>query len=229
MSTPRPQRTRFAFTDVDHTLLRISTLHHFAEFFFDATGRNPVLEANRARMQRLAESGATRETLNIEYYRLWAGISVAEVETAAGGWHELIRAHQHYRAPVVARLRALAADGVRTVLVSGSFAACLRPIAGEMGGATPAPLLCTELEERDGRYTGEVRRSLIGAAKRTAVETFVAGYPGHDLAGDYGFGDHVSDVAILERVGHPAVVPVDPALEHLARRRGWEVLTDPAA
>jgi HAD superfamily hydrolase (TIGR01490 family) len=217
---------RFAFTDVDHTLLRISTLHHFAEFFFEATGRTPVLDEHRNRMQRLAATGARRETLNLEYYRLWAGISVVEVETAAGGWHELVRAHQHYRAPLVARLRALAADGVATVLVSGSFAACLRPIAAEMGGDGPAPLLCTELEERDGVYTGGVRRSMIGAAKRTAVETFVAGYPGHDHAGDYGFGDHVSDVAILERVGHPAVVPIDPALEQVARQRGWEVLTD---
>ncbi|MCX4097067.1 HAD family hydrolase [Nocardia sp. alder85J] len=216
----------FAFTDVDHTLLRISTLHHFAEFFFEATGRAPVLAVHRNRMRRLAETGAPREALNREYYQLWAGISVAEVESAAGGWHELIRAHQHYRSAVVTRLRALAAEGVATVLLSGSFTACLRPIAAEMGGDGPAPLLCTELAERDGAYTGEVRRSLIGAAKRAAVEAFVAGYPGHDLADDYGFGDHVSDVAILERVGHPAVVPVDPALEQVARQRGWEVLTD---
>jgi HAD superfamily hydrolase (TIGR01490 family) len=214
---------RFAFTDVDHTLLRISTLHHFAQFFFEATDRAHVLDENRLRMQRLAESGADRETLNRSYYRLWAGIAVAEVEAAAGGWHELVRAHGHYRMPVVNRLRRLAADGVGTVLVSGSFAACLQPISATLGCAA---VLCTELEQRDGVFTGAVHRALIGTAKLAAVETFVGRYPGHDLSGDYGFGDHVSDVPVLESVGHPAVVPVDPALERLARLRGWEVLGD---
>ncbi|MEV0297225.1 HAD-IB family hydrolase [Nocardia sp. NPDC050710] len=216
-------RPRFAFTDVDHTLLRVSTLHHFGEYFFETTRRTEVLSTHRTRMQRLAETGADRETLNRSYYLLWSGIPVREVDTAAVAWHDALRAGGLYRASVVERLRALRAEGVETVLVSGSFRACLRPIEYELGCAA---VLCTDLEEHDGVFTGAVRKSLIGAAKRAEVESFVSGYPDHDLAGDFGFGDHISDVPVLESVGHPAVVPVDPALESVARERGWEVLRD---
>ncbi|RBO84553.1 HAD family hydrolase [Nocardia puris] len=214
---------RFAFTDVDHTLLRVSTLHHFARHFFTAAGREDVLAEHAERMQGLAASGADRETLNKSYYLLWAGVPVREVAEAAEDWHEGIRAHHLYREPVVRRLRALRAEGVETVLVSGSFRACLRPIERELRCAAT---LCTELEERDGVYTGVVVKSLIGAAKRAEVEAFAAGSGGHDFAGDHAFGDHISDAPVLAAVGHPVVVPVDPALETLARERGWEVLRD---
>lgn len=216
-------RPRFAFTDVDHTLLRVSTLHHFGEYFFETTGRGEVLAGHRTRMRRLAETGADRATLNESYYLLWADIPVREVEAAAVVWHDELRAAGLYRTSVLTRLRALRAEGVETVLVSGSFRACLRPIEEELGCVA---VLCTELEQADGLFTGEVLRSLIGPAKRTEVEAFAAGYPGHDLAQDYGFGDHISDVAVLESVGHPAVIPVDPALESVARERGWEILRD---
>ncbi|WP_435590422.1 HAD family hydrolase [Nocardia sp. bgisy118] len=216
-------RPRFAFTDVDHTLLRISTLQHFALYFFEGTGRAEVLAMHQTRMQRLAATGAHRETLNRSYYLLWADVPVREVEDAARAWHERVRADGLYREPVVRRLRELRKQGVETVLVSGSFHACLRPIERELDCAG---VLCTELEERYGVYTGAVRKSLIGAAKRAEVEAFAARYPEHDLAGDFGFGDHLSDVPVLETVGHPAVVPVDPALERVAAARGWEVLRD---
>ncbi|MGN2635867.1 HAD family hydrolase [Nocardia takedensis] len=216
-------RPRFAFTDVDHTLLRVSTLHHFAEFFFAATRRGAVLETHRTRMRVLAETGADRAELNRSYYLLWADIPVAEVDEAAVAWHEQLCAADLYRHSVRTRLRELHAEGVRTVLVSGSFHACLRPIERELDCAG---VLCTDLEERDGVFTGQVRRSLIGPAKRAEVETFVTSYPGHDLAEDFGFGDHISDVPVLESVGHPTVIPVDPALETVARERGWEVLRD---
>ncbi|MET7771645.1 HAD-IB family phosphatase [Nocardia sp. NPDC005366] len=216
-------RPRFAFTDVDHTLLRVSTLHHFGEYFFETTRRGEVLAAHRTRMQRLAETGVDRATLNESYYQLWSDIPVHEVDVAAVTWHEQLRAAGLYRTSVLTRLRGLRAEGVETVLVSGSFRACLRPIERELDCAA---VLCTELDERDGVFTGTVRRSLIGPAKRSEVEAFVAGYPGHDLAGDFGFGDHISDVPVLESVGHPAVIPVDPALESVARERGWEVLRD---
>ena len=40
----------------------------------------------------------------------------------------------------------------------------------------------------------------------------------------YFYSDSITDLPMLERVGHPRVVNPDPKLKRLARRRGWQVL-----
>ncbi len=40
----------------------------------------------------------------------------------------------------------------------------------------------------------------------------------------YAYGDHLSDVAILEKVGHPVVVGDSASMLELASQREWRVL-----
>ena len=47
---------------------------------------------------------------------------------------------------------------------------------------------------------------------------------GVDLAASYFYTDSITDLPLLEAVGHPRVVCPDVPLRRLARRRGWPVV-----
>ncbi len=83
--------------------------------------------------------------------------------------------------------------------------------------------LCTYLEVQGGQFTGRVvEPSCYGANKVYWAEKSVADH-GTDLAHAYFYTDSHSDLALLERVGHPVAVNPDLRLRRLARRRGWPV------
>jgi hypothetical protein len=48
---------------------------------------------------------------------------------------------------------------------------------------------------------------------------------GFDLEGCYAYSDSVTDVPMLEAVGHPYAVNADRALRKIAAERGWPLLT----
>ena len=75
-----------------------------------------------------------------------------------------------------------------------------------------------------GRLTGEMVRPICyGAGKVTHAERWAQSRP---IAWDasYFYSDSLSDLPMLERVGHPRVVNPDPRLRRLAGRRGWPIL-----
>lgn len=119
---------------------------------------------------------------------------------------ELIRSHQ---------------DAGRVVLiVSASPEEIVRPLA-EYLGADDAIATRARLDE-EGRYSGELDRYCYGPAKVTAMAE-VAAARGIDLAGSYAYSDSITDVPMLEAVGHPVAVNPDRALLRVARAREWEV------
>lgn len=82
----------------------------------------------------------------------------------------------------------------------------------------------TQAELRDGRYTGELDGPFVyGEGKAHAVKT-LADARGYDLALSYAYTDSVSDLPLLELVGHPVAVNPDAALHAVARQRGWPVV-----
>jgi HAD superfamily hydrolase (TIGR01490 family) len=84
--------------------------------------------------------------------------------------------------------------------------------------------LVTQLIVREGRFTGEVVQPVCyGRGKVYWAERFAAEH-GLDLAASFFYTDSITDLPLLDRVGHPRVVHPDPRLRRLAQRRGWQVL-----
>jgi len=84
--------------------------------------------------------------------------------------------------------------------------------------------LVTQLIVREGRFTGEVVQPVCyGRGKVYWAERFAAEH-GVDLAASFFYTDSITDLPLLDRVGHPRVVHPDPRLRRLAQRRGWQVL-----
>lgn len=208
-----------AFFDVDETLVRRKTMVGF--FDFHLAGRGVAADARAAVLTELQSRARTRMQANRAYYRWYRDESVETLAATGRAWFAQAAARPDFFNPdVVAALRAHAADGAMIVLVSGSFAACLAPIAEAMGADV---VLCTELLVAGGRYTGVVRRPMIGRNKGVAVRRFVSRH-GLVAADCHAYGDHSSDLPMLRSVGHGVVVGDDPVLTGSAERFGWRTL-----
>jgi HAD superfamily hydrolase (TIGR01490 family) len=110
--------------------------------------------------------------------------------------------------------------GRLVLIVSASPEEIVRPLAAYLG-ADDAIATRARLDD-EGRYSGELDRYCYGPAKVTAI-TEVAAERGIDLARSYAYSDSVTDVPMLEAVGHPVAVNPDRALLRVAEARGWEV------
>ena len=112
------------------------------------------------------------------------------------------------------------AEGRLVVIVSASPDEIVRPLAEYLGAdealATRAKL------EADGRYSGELELYCYGHAKVGAIEELAAARD-IDLARSWAYSDSVTDLPMLEAVGHPVVVNPDRPLLRVAREREWEV------
>ncbi|MCD0482426.1 HAD-IB family hydrolase [Streptacidiphilus sp. ASG 303] len=113
------------------------------------------------------------------------------------------------------------AAGRDVVIVSSSGSELVGPI-GEMLGADH--VIATRLEERDGRYTGEIEYYAYGENKAAAIRE-LAEAEDYDLSRCHAYSDSVTDLPLLEAVGHPSAVNPDRGLRREALARDWPVLT----
>ena len=113
-------------------------------------------------------------------------------------------------------------DAGRAVcIVSSSPEEIVEPLA-EMIGADH--WIATEPEIVDGKYTGELVFYAYGPHKADAIKA-LADREGIDLGGSYAYTDSITDVPMLEAVGHPVAVNPDRSLRALANERRWEIAT----
>jgi HAD superfamily hydrolase (TIGR01490 family) len=112
------------------------------------------------------------------------------------------------------------ADGHLVVIISASPEEIVEPLA-EYLGADVAIGTQAELDA-DGRYSGQLKRYSYGPAKAVAIRELAAARD-IDLAGSYAYSDSVTDIPMMEVVGHPVAVNPDRPLLRIARERGWEV------
>ena len=95
------------------------------------------------------------------------------------------------------------------------------PLAAELG---IEHFLVTQLVVRDGAFTGEAVRPLCYGAGKVHWARELAGREGIDLAASYFYTDSITDLPLLEAVGHRRIVHPDLPLRRLAQQRGWPIL-----
>ena len=111
-------------------------------------------------------------------------------------------------------------EGRRIWIVSSSPEEIVRPLARHFGASG---VVATRASVGpDGRYTGELEFYAYGAGKAEAMRE-LAGDVGIDLAGSYAYSDSITDLPMLEAVGHPVAVNADRDLRRIAEERGWEL------
>lgn len=110
--------------------------------------------------------------------------------------------------------------GRKIVVVSAGPEEIVRPLCRYLG---IDEVIATRSEvDEEGKYTGKIELYAYGAGKSAAIEE-MARREGVDLEGSYAYSDSITDLAMLEAVGHPVVVNPDSDLRAIAEERGWEM------
>ncbi|WNV76212.1 HAD family phosphatase [Geodermatophilus sp. DSM 44513] len=212
-----------AFFDLDKTVIAKSSALAFGRPFFHGglINRRAVLTGAYAQFVfSLAGADAQQmERLRAQLTRMCTGWDVATV-------HDIVRETLHdivepmVYAEAADLIEEHRAAGREIVIVSSSGAEMVEPI-GEMLGVDR--VVATRMVTVDGRYTGEIAFYAYGENKAAAVRE-VAAENGYDLADCHAYSDSVTDLPMLEAVGHPTAVNPDRALRRVAAELGWPVL-----
>jgi HAD superfamily hydrolase (TIGR01490 family) len=110
-------------------------------------------------------------------------------------------------------------EGRSIYIVSSSPEEIVRPLARHFGAA--GVIATRAAVGDDGRYTGELEFYAFGEQKAVAIRE-LAVRDGLDLAGSYAYSDSLTDLPMLDAVGHPVAVNPDKGLRREAEDRGWE-------
>lgn len=213
-----------AFFDLDKTIIAKSSTLAFGRPFFAGglINRRAVLKGAYAQLA-FTLSGADDnqvERIRARVTAMCAGWEVAQVrDIVAETLHDIVDPLIYVEAAEL--IEAHQAEGREVVIVSTSGEEMAAPI-GAMVGADR--VIATRMVIENGRYTGEVAFYCYAEAKAVAIRD-VAQRRGYDLRDCYAYSDSVSDVPMLEAVGHPTAVNPDRALRRVTLERGWPVLT----
>ncbi len=111
-------------------------------------------------------------------------------------------------------------QGHVVAIVSGATRYIVKPLAESLG---VKHYLYTRLETENGRFTGRVIEPIcFEEGKIYWLQQFIDEH-NIDLARSYFYTDSITDLPLLDLVGHPVVVNPDPRLYRTALRRRWPV------
>jgi HAD superfamily hydrolase (TIGR01490 family) len=215
-----------ALFDLDGTLLPGDSDHAFGEFLVrlgwvdgaEFARRNDAFYADY-------QSGRLDIASYIDFITApWRSRPLHEAEAASRRFiEEVIRPMLRPQAAALVERHRGAGDRLAIVTATNDFVT--RPIAALLGVDA---LIATELErDAGGRATGAIRGvPSYREGKVARVEAWLAaqGASLRACTRSVFYSDSTNDLPLLERVSDPVATNPGPALERLARERGWPVL-----
>lgn len=226
MSAGREQPTPsvIAFFDLDGTLIPGSANIPFAKAGFRAGFVSiPELLGDLRNGVSFVLSGASDDRsaqVRDRILRAVAGHKASEVEALGEGFMpQLVASLRPQMAPVLAQH---AQHGHLRVVLSASPTEIVSRFAEQAG--LDLGIGTTAARDEEGRYTGELTGPFCYREGKAAIMAAFAASEGVELANCYAYSDSVSDLPMLEAVGHPVVVHPEAELRTIAEERGWPII-----
>lgn len=221
--TETPGRRVAAFFDLDKTIIAKSSTLAFSRPFFQEglINRRAVLKSAYAQFVfMLAGADADQmDRMRAHITSLCAGWDVEQVNAIVEETlHDIVDPLVYKEATQL--ITEHHEQGHDVVVLSASGQEVVEPIAKLLGADHWAG---TRMVVADGRYTGEVDFYCSHENKVVAARA-LAEQHGYDLDECFAYSDSISDLPLLEAVGHPTVVNPDRGLRKEAVQRGWPSL-----
>ena len=147
------------------------------------------------------------------------GESEAALKEQAKQWFEEMVAPTIYP-EAVELVRKHADQGHIVAIVSGATKFVVRPLAQRLG---IEHMLYTRLEVEDGCFTGRVIEPICFEEGKIYWLQQLVEEQGIDLAKSWFYTDSITDVPLMDIVGHPVAANPDPLLYRVAVRRRWPI------
>jgi len=219
-----------AFFDLDKTIIAKSSTMAFSKPF-QAGGlisRGAVLRSAYAQFVYVVGGADHDQMEKMRQFmsQLVGGWDVATVrEIVADTIHNVVDPLVYDEAVSLIEEHKLAGRDI--VIVSTSGTEVVEPIGAMLGADI---VVASRLEVVDGKYTGEIDYYAYAEEKARAILE-LAEERGYDLERSYAYSDSVTDVPMLEVVGHAHAVNPDKELRKIAATNGWPILvfTKPVA
>ncbi|GAB09232.1 hypothetical protein GOARA_034_00070 [Gordonia araii NBRC 100433] len=217
-------RSIAAFFDLDKTVIARSSALAFTRPFYSGglINRRSVIKSAYAQLL-FTLTGADEdqvERLRAHVTDMCRGWPVDQINTIVNETlHDIVEPLVFAEATeLIANHQARGHD---VVLISASGMEMVEPI-GEMLGVDA--VRASRMAIVDGRYSGELEFYCYGEAKAEAMRE-LAKENGYDLAECYAYSDSITDLPMLDAVGHPTAVNPDRALRKIATGNGWPILS----
>ncbi|APT91761.1 phosphoserine phosphatase [Corynebacterium phocae] len=222
--TPPPAPRVAAFFDLDKTIIATSSAFAFGKKFMNSGLITPAealqMSVNKASYMMVGQTSDQMDSTRDQLSAMVAGWDEQEVADIVSE-----TMHQVVTPAIYAEARELIdfhkAAGHMVVIISASASTLVRPIAEELGVDA---VVATELEVKDGRFTGEILFFCKGPAKAQRM-TDIAERHGIDLDQSFAYSDSGTDIPMLELVGNPVAVNADRSMKKHATEHGWETRT----
>lgn len=209
------------FWDMDHTIIDQDCDVSWKGFMIAKGLAAPVDRQVAEGFFRDYQEGLLNEKAFLHFQlREFRGRTPREMELLAEEhFQTLVKAS--VRPDAYERIQAQIHDGYQVCLLTGTNRIVALPVARHFG---ITQVLATELELRAGCYTGQILgRYCAGEGKLARLHHYCRS-KSIALAEIHYYGDSVSDIEVLQKVGHPVVVNPQPALRARAQQEGWPVL-----
>ncbi len=224
MSVTSLVMTSAAFFDLDKTVIAKSSTLAFSGHFYRSgmLGKRTLMRAAVGQLMYLL-FGADEEALDRArqaMLSLTKGWDRAEVERIVE------EALEEVAAPLVYAEALFLIDehmraGRQVFIVSASPEEVVRPLARYIG-VSEVIATRTQVDE-DGKYTGDVEFYAYGQGKADLVAARAAA-DGISLADSFAYSDSITDLPLMELVGHPHAINPERELRAIAEKRGWPIL-----
>jgi HAD superfamily hydrolase (TIGR01490 family) len=213
-----------AFFDLDKTVIAKSSTLAFGKPFYKAGffGRRTLMKMGFGQLFYVL-FGADEDTLaraRDQMLRLVAGWHRAEIEQLVEETLEEVADPLVY-AEALTLIDEHKRNGRRVFLVSASPEQIVRPVGRHIG---VTEIIATKIKtDSAGFFLPEVDRYAMGPGKAEAILELAA-REGIDLEESYAYSDSVTDLPMMEIVGHPVAVNPEKDLRRVAEERDWPVL-----
>jgi HAD superfamily hydrolase (TIGR01490 family) len=212
-----------AFFDLDRTLISgTSAFPLGVEAWRQGLASNPDIgrwAVSAISFKLLGDKGDASDDVKGDFLSRIAGASVAALEVVSAA--VLPRLVTRVRPESRKLIKMHHESGRDTWIVSAAPHEIVEPLARSLG-MTGA--IGTMGKVVAGHYTGELDGPFVyGAGKVEAIEK-IAADRGYDLERSYAYSDSISDLPMMEAVGHPVAVNPDSELDAVAHERGWPVV-----
>jgi HAD superfamily phosphoserine phosphatase-like hydrolase len=212
---------RIAVFDLENTLIASNVVESYAWLatrHLDRGERAKIIAGLLAEGPKLlALDRRDRSDFLRSFYRRYEGAPVQRLRLdGIELWSDLLALRSFPDG--LARLREHRKLGHRTVLITGALdfvVEPLRPLFDEM--------ICGQLGERDGKFTGEMVASPPTGEARALLMEELARQAGLERDQIVAYADSTSDLPMLEAAGLPVAVNPEAKLAAIARRRGWSI------
>ena len=213
-----------AFFDLDKTVVSKSSSLAMSRPMFEAglVSRSMLIKGVYAQLVYLLLGADERKLDRIkdEAMAMTKGWDRAQVEEIArDAFASVIDPYIYLEALDLMELHR--ANGRAIFIVSSSPEEVVRPLAEHLGPDVGV-IATRAVVDEEGRYTGEMGFYCAGDNKAVAIRD-LASRRGIDLPRSYAYSDSISDLPMLETVGHPVAVNPDRDLRRAAVERGWQV------